>query len=82
MSRKKTASEEALELLHAGLALAMKERLESGEATAADLNVIRAFLKDNNIDAIPTKGSPLGDLVDSLPDFGPDDIAAEDQTYQ
>jgi hypothetical protein len=81
MSRKKTATEEALEQLHAQLATVMKARLSGPEVSAADLNVIRAFLKDNGIDAVPTKGSPLGDLVDKLPTFGPDDIAAEDQTY-
>lgn len=31
---------------------ALRSRLEEGEATAADLNVVRQFLKDNGIDFI------------------------------
>lgn len=64
------ASKETLSALHAALAKKFKEMLDGGEVTAADLNVIRAFLKDNNIDAAPKKGSPLGNLVDKLPFAG------------
>ena len=35
----------------------------------SDLNVARQFLKDNGIDALPVEGSPLSDLVATLPDF-------------
>lgn len=77
---KKTAKPEALEELHNALAKTMKSKLVDGTATAADLNVIRAFLKDNHIEATPEKGNPLGDLADALPDFSAEDIAAEDQT--
>lgn len=37
----------------------------------AHLNVIRQFLKDNDIQAEPAKGSPMGDLGD-LPVFEDD----------
>lgn len=43
------------------------KKLESGEATAADLNVARQFLKDNAINCLPTKDNSLGKLVDTLP---------------
>jgi hypothetical protein len=55
-----------LEELHADLARALKTKLD-GEATAADLNVIRQFLKDNNISGLPAPGSPLKALVDGMP---------------
>lgn len=48
------------------------DALKSGEASASILSVARQFLKDNNIEARPTKGSPLGNLADSLPTFSPD----------
>jgi hypothetical protein len=67
--------------LHSSLAKLLKESVEQ-EYTDADgkpvpppaaiLNVARQFLKDNNIDALPAKGSPLDLLQDAMP-FGNDD---------
>lgn len=57
-----------LEELHALLARELKDRLLSGECSPAELNVIRQFLRDNGIDAVPKGGSPLGDLLQTLPD--------------
>jgi len=45
------------------------------------MSVARQFLKDNGIQAIATKGSPLGDLVDELPYADPDEIARDRETY-
>lgn len=56
-----------LDSLHTGLAEELLDRIRSGEATASDLNVARQFLKDNGIDSIPKKGSPLDNLASSLP---------------
>ena len=42
-------------------------KIQSGDATAAELSVARAFLKDNGIDATPGQSEPLKNLVDSLP---------------
>lgn len=75
---KKTASQEALEQLHAALAKSLAEKIASGEATASDLNVARQFLKDNGIDAVPREGSPLDDLAKSLPFQSSDEISDED----
>ena len=44
-------------------------RVKDPEAKSADLNVARQFLKDNGIDALPAEGSPLSELVGTLPDF-------------
>jgi len=62
------ATEDALNGLHATLARKLMERIESGEATAADLNVARAFLKDNGIEAAAVPGSPLSQLGRSVTD--------------
>lgn len=44
-----TASKDELESLHALLAQQLRERLESGEATAAEFTAAIKFLKDNDI---------------------------------
>lgn len=62
--------------LHEGLARELLDRVLSGEATTTDLNVARQFLKDNGIDSIAEKGSPLGDLGKVLP-FDDDDAIAQ-----
>ncbi len=73
MARSKTASIEELGELHALIAKTLTKRILSGEATAADLNVARAFLKDSNVQAVGVTGSPIGDLAASLPFAGSDD---------
>lgn len=60
---------EQLADLHMGLALLLKEKLEEGTISASELNVLRQFLKDNQISAQPVAGTPFGDLVASLPDI-------------
>mgnify|MGYP003140657296 FL=1 len=60
---------EKLSALHANLANHLAEILESGEATTQDINVIRQFLKDNQITAQPAEGSALDDLAKALPDI-------------
>ena len=56
-------------LLHKTLAENLLLRIQDPEAKSADLNVARQFLKDNGIDALPVEGSPLSELVATLPDF-------------
>lgn len=58
---------ETLSTLHEQLAQTLLDKVRSGEATAAELNVARQFLKDNNIDNIPKDGGPMKSLVDELP---------------
>lgn len=59
--------EKLLRSLHAVLTEELLARIKSGEATASDLSVARQFLKDNGIDSVPKKGSPLDQLAGSLP---------------
>ena len=48
------------------------EKIKSGDATPATLNVARQLLKDNNIEALPTENSHLKSLIEELP-FDEDD---------
>lgn len=62
------ATEDLLGELHGAMATAMKKKLDSGEYTAADLGVIRQFLKDNGINADPEGDSGVTSLADGLPE--------------
>ena len=63
-----TADRKTVEGLHGALAKAMQERLKSGEATAADLNVIRQFLKDNGVGlGLAPNAEELDKLREQLP---------------
>ena len=65
----KQDTNEVLSDLHSNLASALGDILDSGEASTADLNVIRQFLKDNQITSQPVENTPFGDLAKSLPDI-------------
>lgn len=60
------ASIDQLGELHSLVATELTRRIQSGEATAADIAQAIKLLKDNNISAIPTDNNPLGKLVDNL----------------
>jgi hypothetical protein len=63
-----------LEDIHDALAATLLQRVRNGEATAADLNVARQFLKDNGVEVTnPAVLKPLGvALTDVLPFEAPD----------
>lgn len=50
---------------------ALKKKLEEHpeDMTAADFQAIRAILKDSNINALATPGSPLQELEESYEEF-------------
>jgi len=62
-----------MEKLHSMLASTLLLRISDPDVKASDLNVCRQFLKDNGIEALATEGSPLADLVATLPDFNDED---------
>lgn len=62
-----TAPKDMMEALHVAVAQDLLAKIQSGEASAAELSAAIKFLKDNGIEALPAEGSPLGNLVDSLP---------------
>ena len=60
--------QDKLSKLHEMLCDELTRRLQAGEdLSPADLNVIRQFLKDNNVDALATDDSPLAEVLKSLP---------------
>ena len=61
------ATNDLLEKLHGKLAEKFLAKLEAGEVTASDMNVIRQFLKDNGIDSADASTGPLKALTDALP---------------
>ena len=68
----KRADNDLINELHNELASTLLERIRSGEATAADLQAARGFLKDNNVTALPVKNSVTDKLAQELP-FSPAD---------
>lgn len=68
------ATEDALAELHGALAGEMKRKLDTGELTASDLNVIRQFLKDNGINSDGAEDPNLQSLSDQLPDDLEDNV--------
>lgn len=71
--------DELLEELHSETAKTLLERIKAGEATAADLSVARQFLKDNGIDSVAFKDSPVSNLAAVLPFNDPEEPAAQAQ---
>jgi len=65
----KNSTTEVLSELHAGLAHLFMERLREGTLGTAELNILRQFLKDNQISSQPTEGSEFGELAKALPDI-------------
>ena len=65
-------SKETISRLHNLLAEELVNRIESGEATPAELSVARAFLKDNNIEAVEEASQPLAELAKILPFVEPE----------
>ena len=63
---------ELLEALHSSLAEDLLAKIQSGEATAADLSVARQFLKDNGIDSVAFADSPIANIASALPFDSPD----------
>ena len=53
--------------LHESLARQLVERVKTGQATAAELNVARQFLKDNGIDSVVKDIGPMANLAKILP---------------
>lgn len=68
-----TQRNDPFEDLHAALTAELLKKIRDGSATAADLNVARQWLKDNQVAADPSKNKPLRELTDSLPELPEED---------
>jgi ABC-type Zn uptake system ZnuABC Zn-binding protein ZnuA len=64
-----SATKELLGELHSAIAAELLERIQSGQASAAELSTAIRFLKDNNIEAIGSENEGLTELMKALPDF-------------
>ena len=69
-----------MEQLHSTLANTLLSRISDPDVKASDLNVARQFLKDNGIEALAAEGSPLADLVATLPDFSDENADQTEMT--
>lgn len=69
--------DEILEELHSETAKTLLDRIKTGDATAADLSVARQFLKDNGIDSVAFKDSPVSNLAAVLPFDDPEKPVAQ-----
>lgn len=67
------ADNNAMNELHALVAEKLKDKILSGNCTAAEMaNAIR-FLKDNGVEADISNNAPLQSLAHQFPDFDQDD---------
>ena len=64
-----SASKEILGDLHSAIAAELLQRVQTGEASGADMSTAIRFLKDNNIEAIAADNDGLTALMKALPDF-------------
>jgi hypothetical protein len=60
---------QVLEALHEAVARDLLKRIQSGEASPAEITAALKLLRDNGIEAMPTQDNPLGQLADKLPEF-------------
>lgn len=67
------ASEDILGRLHDQVAQKLLEKIESGEATPAEINAAIKFLQNNGIEAKLTDENSLGKLAAALPEFDDED---------
>lgn len=63
------ARESELAGLHGVFAKFLSAKLASGEVSAAELNCIRQFLKDNGIDCVGQTNPDINSIVSTLPTF-------------
>ena len=68
-NKKNTATEDALGALHAVVAHELMGRIQSGEATSADINAAIKFLKDNGITCAVDDSADLAVLAKEVPVF-------------
>lgn len=68
-----SATIDILAALHEALANELLGRVQSGEATAADLSNAIKFLKDNGIEARPDKNATIQSLASQFPVFDDED---------
>lgn len=69
---------EIMKNLHEAPAQELLDRVNGGQATASDLSVVRQFLKDNGIDSVPKRATPLS--ASATPCHSPRQMTRKPQT--
>lgn len=80
MSKKeepKMATAEMFEMLHGILTKELIARIQSGEATTADLRAAIDWLAKNDITGCPVEDSPLASLAGLIPELTFDEVEEE-----
>lgn len=65
----KRATEEQFDLLHSLVTTELIGKIQSGEATTADLRAAIEWLHKNDITGVPVEGSPLAGLAGLIPEL-------------
>ena len=71
------ATSEMFEVLHGILTKELIARIESGEATTADLRAAIDWLAKNDITGVPVEDSPLASLAGLIPELSFEDVQEE-----
>ena len=70
----KRANEESFDKLHSLVTQELISRIESGEASTADLKAATDWLHKNDITGIAVAGSPLAGLAGLIPELTFEDV--------
>ena len=70
----KRASEDTFDILHKLVTDEFVTRIQSGEATTADLRAATDWLQKNDITGVAVTGSPLSNLAGLIPELTFEDV--------
>jgi hypothetical protein len=76
-SETKMGTEEMFEMLHGLLTKELISRIQSGEASTADLRAAIDWLAKNDITGVPIEDSPLASLAGLIPELTFEDVQEE-----
>lgn len=76
-SETKMGTEEMFEMLHGLLTKELISRIQTGEATTADLRAAIDWLAKNDITGLPVEDSPLASLAGLIPELSFEDVQEE-----
>ena len=70
----KRASEDQFDLLHSLVTTELTQRIQSGDATTADIRAAIEWLAKNDVTGVAVEGSPLAGLLGSIPELTFDEV--------
>lgn len=74
MTKSQRASEDQFDELHRIVTETLISKIRSGDASPADLKVATDWLHKNNVTGVAVEGSPLENLLKSIPEFDLDSL--------